>query len=187
MDLERALRDGPTYLKNAEDALGRNVTNPDLLYIWDNQVAAIDEFLANTEPHADESADLADLRGRMRDVKKQLEQKVMAFEAEQEGETVPEEPPAEELIEDFKGFAGEIIDMADSALGEQVKDVEKLPLYEDPRDLINGYLADSEPFKDQDPELKEIREEIRKRKVELDTRIRSVEEDWRARDIAAGA
>ena len=185
MDLQKALREGPNYLRNAEDALARNITNPDMLYMWDNQVAAIDSFLANTEPLNGESSDLTTLREELRDRKRKLERKVMEFEATQEGEEVPDEPPADELVQDFKDVAGEIIAMADAALKEKVTDVKQLPVYEDPRELINGFLADTEPHKS-DKELGKVRTEIRKRKDELDTRIHAIESDWRQRDLAGG-
>jgi hypothetical protein len=186
MDVNTALRDGPSFLKNAEDALARDISNPDLLYMWDNQVTAIDRFLADTEPHATESADLAELRDQLRTAKKGIERKIIEFEAKQEGEEPPEEPPAEELAAEFVEVADEILQMADQALKQKVKDVKGLVKYEDPRDLINGFLADSEPCAN-DPALKPKRAEVRKRKEELDARIREITEDWRKKDIAASA
>lgn len=185
MDLAKALREGPTFVRNAEDSLQRNITNPDLLYMWDNQVAVIDSYLADTEVLDGESSELTDLRGKIRDLKKQLERKVMEFEAQQEGEEVPDEPPEEELIEDFKMVAGDILGMADEAIGAGVKDVSGLPALEDPRDLLNGFLADSEPYK-HDKELAKVRDEARQRKETLDARIRDITEDWRRKDMAEG-
>lgn len=187
MDLQHALREGPNFVRNAEDATKRNITNAEMLYVWDNQVAAIDGYLADTETMAGDSEELSGIRAQLRDLKKQLEGKLVAFEAEQEGEEVPEEPPAEELIEDFKGFGSDIVMMADEALANEITNVKDLVQYEDPRDLINGYLADSEPYAAADKDLTAVREEVRKRKVELDTRIKSVEEEWRAADLAAGS
>lgn len=183
MDLAKALREGPTFVRNAEDSLQRNITNPDLLYLWDNQVAVIDSYLADTENLDGEADELPELRGRLRELKKQLERKVMEFEAQQEGEEVPEEPPAEELVEDFKAVAGDIVAMGDEALGQKIKDVSQLATLEDPRDLINGFLADTEPYKS-DKELAQVRDEVRARKEQLDARIRSITEEWRQKDLA---
>lgn len=185
MELDTALREGPSFLKNAEDSLNRNITNPDLLYMWDNQVAVIDTYLADTEVLNGQSEELTELRSKLRDVKKQLERKVMEFEAQQEGEEVPEDPPADEMAEDFKGFATELIQIADDALSQKVEKVDDLPTLEDPRSLVNGFLADSEPYK-ADDELRSLREDVRARKEKLDAQIKAIEEEWRQQDLAAG-
>jgi hypothetical protein len=186
MDVNTALREGPSFLRNAEDALAREITNPDLLYMWDNQVAAIDRFLADTEPHVTESADLAELRTKLRTAKRGLERKIIEFEAKQEGEEAPEDPSPEELAADFVEIADEVIEMADQALKQKVKDVKDLDRYENPRDLINGFLADSEVAAN-DPALQKKRAEVRQRKDELEVRIRTITDEWRKKDIAASA
>lgn len=186
MDLENALREGPNFVRNAEDALKRAITNPEMLYVWDNQVAAIDGYLANSEPFTRKSEELVTLREQLRGYKKELEQKVTAFEAEQEGEEPPEDPPEAEVIDEFKEMAVQLYELAEGALQNEVTDVKGLVTYEDPRDLINGFLADSEPFKEKDEDLHNARRHVRRLKVELDKRIRTIEEDWRAADLAAG-
>ena len=185
MDLQRALRDGPAYVRNAEDAIARNIPNADLLYMWDNQVNAIDGYLANTEPLNGESGDLSKLRDTLRDLKKKLELKLMEFEAKAEGVEVPEEPPAADVIEDLKAVVEDILGMADDALKRKVKDVRELSMYEDPRDLCHGFLADSEPYKS-DQALAKAREDVRKRKLDLDARITAIEEEWRKKDLESG-
>lgn len=185
MDLHQALREGPGFVRNAEDSLNRNITNPDLLYMWDNQVVVADTFLADTEPYAAEDAELATLRSTLRDLKKQIERKVVEFEATQEGEEPPEDPPAEEQLADLKEVGGEIAAMADDAIKQDIKDTKGLPTLEDAIGIVNGFLADSEPFSG-DKQLAKMREAVRKRKAQIDDRIRTIQAEWRAADIAAG-
>lgn len=186
MDVNTALREGPLFLKNAQDAIDREIKNPELLYQWDNEVAAIDGFLADTEPLAQENADLKKLREEMREAKRKLERKILVFEAKQEGEEPPEDPAEEELVADFKEFAAEILGLLQEALKKKANDVKDLPVYEEPRDLANGFLADSEPYKETE-ELGPLRAEVQKHKAELDSRINEITEEWRKRDISASA
>jgi hypothetical protein len=186
MDVNTALREGPLFLKNAQDALAREIKNPDLLYQWDNEVAAIDAFLADTEPFANEDADLKKLREDLRDAKKGLERKIVTFEAQQEGEEPPEDPSEEELVIDFKEFAQEILNVLKEALDKKVQDVKELPAYEEPRDLANGFLADSEPYKE-NQELAGVRSEVQALKLQIDARIHEITDEWRKKDISASA
>ena len=84
MDPQRALSDGALFVKNAEEEMDRKILREDQLYFIDNQVEAIDTFLADTEDLVS-NGDVKKLRDQLREMKQKLEKKSMEFLATQEG------------------------------------------------------------------------------------------------------
>lgn len=186
LDAARALADGQLFVKNAEEEMDRKILREDQLYFIDNQVEAIDTFLADTEDLAGD-AQVKPLRDTLRDLKGKLEKKSMEFLAQQEGGDLPEDSPPEEMAEAMVAYGKDFIEMADEALKAKVKGVEDVAVWEDPLATLNSFLADSEILVPLHPPLKKVREDVRARKVELEKRIRDVVGAWRQSDLAGGA
>lgn len=178
MDAQAAIQQAQNHLKNAMELAKMPVAKEDLLYMWDNQITALDDFLAETEVIKDKLLDRA--RGSIRTVKKQLTDAVIAFEAKMAGEEVDmEEPTDEEQVEGFMEMAQDMLGLAQEALDEQVSNVQDLVKWEDPLSVINGYLADSEPFQEASRELAKARSMVRVARRDLKNRIQDVFEEWR--------
>ncbi len=185
MDVDQLLVEGDRYKKNAKDALDRTVKGEEDLYIWQNQVEVLDEYLANTEDLVDDHPDLAEKRGELRELKDELDQRVTAFLAEQAGEEVPPRPPAEVEAEDL-ALAGKelIVPEADTALDAEVSNVEEMDRWEEPLRILNSYLADSEPYEEHHPDLPKVREQVKARKRALEERIENLVSSWREEDMS---
>ncbi len=151
--------------------------------MWDNQVAALDNFLANTEGFVEEGLDA--VRTQIRDIKKQLTDAVIAFEAKAAGEEVPDDPEPEELVAGYMEMAGEMTSLVAEALEEKVQDVKDLVKWENPLEVINSYLADSEPYETASKDLRKMRAIVRAAKADLEGRIKDVFEDWRRSDMSS--
>lgn len=164
MDADKAVTEGKSYLRNARDALERNVNSEEELYIWENQVEVIDQFLANTEDL--DGGDLKEVRNELWDVKKDLEKKTMAFLGE--GEAV--EPTEEEMVEGIVAFAEEFLPDVDDSLSVQPDEAPSADVWETPLATINSLLADSEPYRDNET-LQPVRAELKERKAVLEQRI----------------
>lgn len=177
MDVQAAVQQAQAHLKNAMELAKMPVAKEELLYQWDNQITALDDFLAETEVLKDKLLDRA--RGSIRTVKKQLTDAVIAFEAKQAGEEVPEEESEEEQVAAFIEMAADMVGFAREALEEKVTDIQDLVKWEDPLSMINGYLADSEPFQEANRELQKARSVVRVARRDLKNRIQDVFEDWR--------
>src|ERR1700752_2689541 len=89
MERQEAIRQADAHLKNAQELAGRPVGKEELLYMWDNQITALDNFLADTEAVPD--AAFKAKRAELRDVKRKLTDAVVAFEASAAGEEVPKD------------------------------------------------------------------------------------------------
>jgi len=187
LDVARALQDGEAFLKNAQDEMERKILREDQLYFIDNQVEALDLYLADTEDLVPQSPQLGELRKKLREAKGALEKKSMEFVASQEGGEMPEEIPEAEMAEAYVEYGRQFIGLARNALKTQVKAVSQLPEWEDPLATIKSYLADSEPYVHAHPDLKKVREQLKDRKRELEKRIQDVVQAWRAADLAGGA
>jgi hypothetical protein len=186
MELQEATRQADAHLKNAQELAGRPVGKEELLYMWDNQITALDNFLADTEAVPDPGFKAK--RGELRDVKKKLTEAVVAFEAQAAGEEVPaEEPSPEEWVEAYLEQAQDMITLAKEALGEKVKSVQDLVKWEEPLAVINGFLADSEPFQEMNRDLRKARSVVRMARKDLKAAIDDVFLKWKAADRAAGA
>ena len=186
MDVQEALRQAEAHLKNALELVGRPVGKEELMYMWDNQVTALDNFLADTEVVAD--AAFKEARKGLREAKKKLTDAVVAFEAQAAGEEIPksDDVPQEEQILSYIEMGGDMVGLAREALGESVKDVKDLVKWEEPLAVINGYLADSEPFQDLNKDLRRARSMVRVARKDLKNRIEDVFTQWRKADLAGG-
>jgi len=186
MEVQEALRQADAHLKNAQELAGRPVGKEELLYMWDNQITALDNFLADTESVPDPSfkAKRTELRG----VKKTLTDAVVAFEAQAAGESPPDgEPTEEEWVQAYVEQAGEMIELVKAALSEPVKDVKDLPQWEEPLAVVNGYLADSEPFQEKSHDLRKARSKVRLARKDLKASIDQVFTQWKQADRAAAS
>ncbi len=186
MQLQDALAQAEAHLKNANELSGRPVGKEELLYMWDNQITALDNFLADSESVQDEK--LKGLRGQLRDAKKKLTDAVVAFEASAAGETVEAgEPSEKEWIESYLEQASEMIALVKESLGLKIKSVQDLVQWEEPLAVVNGFLADSEPFQEKSRELRKARSIVRLARKDLKASIEDVFTKWKAADRAAGA
>jgi hypothetical protein len=185
LEPQEALRQADAHLKNALELVGRPVGKEDLMYMWDNQITALDNFLADTEAVSD--AKFKEARKQLREAKKKLTDAVVAFEAAAAGEEAPNgELPQEEQIVSYIEMAGDMVGLAKEALAETVKDVKDLVKWEEPLAVINGYLADSEPFQELNKDLRRARSMVRVARKDLKTRIEDVFTQWRTADLAGG-
>ena len=186
MDVQEALRQADAHLKNALELVGRPVGKEDLMYMWDNQVTALDNFLADTEIVNDPK--FKEARTQLREAKKKLTDAVVAFEAAAAGEDGPkgEEPPQDEQILSYIEMASDMVGLAKEALAETVKDVKDLVKWEEPLAVINGYLADSEPYQEMNKDLRRARSMVRVARKDLKNRIEDVFNQWRKQDLAGG-
>lgn len=187
LDAQRALADGAAFVKNAEEEMDRKILREDQLYFIDNQVEALDTFLADTE-ELNGNAPVEAMRQQLRDLKGKLEKKVLEWLATQEGGgELPEDLPPAETAADMVEAGAEIIKMADDALKTKVKSIEEVTTWEDPLAAVNSFLADSEVYVQHNQKLVKVRADVRSRKMELQKRIADLVQDWRQRDLAGGA
>jgi len=185
MDVQEALRQADAHLKNALELVGRPVGKEELLYMWDNQITALDNFLADTEATVDPK--FKEARAQLREAKKKLTDAVVAFEAQAAGEEAPKDDPSQdEQIEGFIESAQEMVGLAREALAETVQDVKDLVKWEEPLAVINGYLDDSEPFQELNKDLRRARSMVRVARKDLKNRIEDVFTQWRKADLAGG-
>ena len=187
MDPQRALADGQQFVKNAEEEMDRKILREDQLYFIDNQVEALDTFLADTEDlngHKDVEA----MRQQLRELKAKLEKKSMEFLATQEGGAadLPEDIPPEEMAEAMVAYGQDFLEMADAALKSKVKGISDAAKWEDPLATLNSFLADSETLVKHHAPLAKVRTEIRARKMELQKRIGDLVGEWRQSDMSGG-
>jgi hypothetical protein len=173
------------FVKNAEEEMDRKILREDQLYFIDNQVEALDTFLADTEDLASHH-DVQALRAQLRDLKANLEKKSMEFLATQEGGELPEDSDPKEMAEAMVQYGKEFIEMADEALKTKVKAIDQVAAWEDPLATLNSFLADSETLVHLNPQLKKVREDVRARKMELQKRISDVVGAWRQSDVSGG-
>ena len=184
LDPAEANRQAQAHLKNALELVGRPVGKEELMYMWDNQITALDNFLADTE--AVQDPDFKKIRGELRDAKKKLTDAVTKFEADAAGEKLPDgEPSAKEWIESYLEQAGEMIELAKETLALKVKDVTQLIQWEEPLSVINGYLADSEPYQEASRDLRKARSVVRMARKDLKAHIDEMVQKWKAADRAA--
>jgi hypothetical protein len=178
MDVSQAVQNAQAHLKNALELAQRPVGKEELLYMWDNQITALDNFLADTEADADKLLQRA--REQLRDVKKKLTDTVTKFEMEAEGEEfVDEDVPDGEWAESFVEAAGDMVGLAKEALDEKVKSIEDLIKWEEPLSVINGYLADSEPYQMASAELAKVRLMVRAAQRDISGCIKDFLGNWR--------
>lgn len=186
MEAQEAVRQAEAHLKNAQELAIRPVGKEELLYMWDNQITALDNFLADTETVNHEA--LKPIRSQLRDAKRKLTDSVVAFEAQAAGEAVPADEPSEaEWIETYTEMAGDMLALVKEALAEKVKTVQDLVKWEEPLAVVNGFLADSEPFQQKSRELAKARSMVRLARKDLKAAIEDVFAKWKAADRASAA
>lgn len=184
MDPQEALRQAEAHLKNANELVGRPVGKEELMYMWDNQITALDNFLADTEAVPDPAVKAK--RAELREAKKKLTDAVVAFEAQAAGEDVgKDEPTKDEQVVSFTEMAGDMLQLAKQALEEKVSDVKDLIKWEEPLSVINGYLADSEVFQEASKDLRRARSMVRMARKDLKARIEDVFTQWRKADMSS--
>lgn len=157
MQLNEAMRDGPAYLRNAQEIAQRSPVNADTLYMWDNQVTAIEQFLASTEDLNGQSPDLAKMRTDLFGLKKQIESKVLEFELKQESQEMPPEPTEKELVEDMTAYGEEIQGLVAQLRKARVATFKDLQELEDPLQQLANFVVDTEPLQGKNPKLDEHR------------------------------
>jgi hypothetical protein len=186
MQLQDAIRDAPAFLRNAQDTAQRSPANPDTLYLWDNQVTAIEAFLASTEDLNGQNPDLANARRQLFDLKKQIQNKVLEFELKAEGQELPPEPTEEELVGDMIEFAKEIEGLCGELSKAAVKSVKDLNELEEPRQVLNGFLVDTEILVGKNGDLDRVRGLAKQTRARLEERAQQILTEWRQADMAAG-
>lgn len=184
MEAQEAVERAQAHLKNAMELAQRPVGKEDLLYMWDNQISTIDSFLADTEVVRDKLLDRA--RESLRKVKKDLQDTVVKFEAEQEGEEIDldDDVPDDEWVTTYTEMVPEMLALAKEALDEKVEDVEDILKWEEALAQLNGFLADSEPFQELDRELRKARSVVRVARRELKGAIEDKVSKWKAQQEA---
>lgn len=165
----------------------RKILREDQLYFTENQVEALDAYLADTEDLAPASPQLAELRNQVRAAKVALEKKNIEFMASQEGGELPEDLPEAEMAAALTEYGREFLGLARAAVRTQVKAVSQLPEWEDPLTTIKSFLADSEPYMHASPDLMKVRNTLKDYKRELEKRIADVVQAWRQADLTGGA
>lgn len=168
MQLHEALRDGPSYLRNASEIAQRTPVNADTLYMWDNQVTAIELFLAGTEDLNGQDASLTTMRKELFGLKRQIEQKVLEFELKQENQEVPPEPAEQDLLDDMKAYAQELLGIVKQLRNVQVNSFKDLQELEDPLQQFANFCVETEPLKGKDAKLDQSRNAIKKFRGELE-------------------
>lgn len=185
MEVQEAIQQAQAHIQNAMELAKRPIGKEELLYMWDNQITALDNFLADTEVLDNPLLEKA--RGSMRTVKKQLTDAVIQFEAQAEGVELEEEPEPseEEWAESYLDQGLELLDVVKEVLKEKVDDVKDLPVWEEPLSILNGYLADSEPFQEVNKDLRKVRSVVRAARRDLKNRVQDVFDEWRESDMKA--
>jgi len=186
MQLQDAIRDAPSFLRNAQDVAQRNPANPDTLYMWDNQVTAIEAFLANTEDLNGQNPDLSKVRRELFDLKKQIQNKVLEFELKQENQEMPPEPTEEDLIKDMVEFGKDIRALCKELGQAAVNDVKALQELEEPRQVLNAFLVDTETLQGKSVPLGKQRQMAKETRARIEARIAEIVKEWRQADLAGG-
>lgn len=182
MQLHEAVRDAPSYLRNAQDIAPRKPINVDTLYMWDNQVAAIDQFLAETEEFNGQSPELANIRKELFGLRKQIQNNVLEFELKQENQEMPPDPTEEELVAEFTEMGKEM--QKDLLVLQKIKfkrrqDFERV---EEPLADLAAFLVETEPLKGKNPQLDKYRAEIKRVRAEIDNRTREYLKELRLKE-----
>lgn len=167
MQLHEALRDGPSYVRNASEIAQRTPVNAETLYMWDNQVTAIELFLAGTEDLNGQDPNLTTMRKELFGLKRQIEAKVLEFELKQENQEVPPEPNEADLVEDMKAYATELLGIVKQLRNVEVKSFKDLQELEEPLQQFANFCVETEPLKGKDPKLDQNRNAIKKFRAEL--------------------
>ena len=181
MQLHEAVRDAPSYLRNAQDIAQRSPVNVDTLYMWDNQVTAIELFLASTEDL--ENPDLGNVRRELFQLKKQIEAKVLEFELKQENQEIPPEPAEADVVEDMTAYAQELLGIVKQLRGVKATSFKELQELEEPLQQFANFLVDTEPLKGKNPKLDQYRNVVKKFRTELDERCKLALKELQSKEV----
>lgn len=182
MQLHEAQRDAPSYLRNAQDIAPRKPINAETLYMWDNQVAAIDAFLAETEEIAPQDPKLADTRKELFTLRKQIQNNVLEFELKQENQELPPDPTEEELVGELTEYAHELqrsLLVLQKIKFKKRQDFERV---EEPLQELAAFLVETEPLKGKNADLDKARAEIKRVRAEIDNKTRDYLKELRAKE-----
>jgi hypothetical protein len=182
MQLHEALRDAPSYLRNAQDIAPRKPINVDTLYMWDNQVAAIDAFLAETEEFAAQDPSLATTRKELFGLRKQIQNNVLEFELKQENQELPPDPTEEEVVAEMTEYARDLqktLMILQKIKFKKRADFERV---EEPLQELAAFLVETEPLKGKNPELDKYRAEVKRVRAEIDNKTRDYLKDLRSKE-----
>lgn len=176
---EQAVQSGEVYIKNAEDALGQKVIREDQLYIWENQLQAIDEFLADTED-MDGSEKLSDVRGEARACKVKLERSIAEFF----DEPVEDEDPATNAVA-LLAVGADLIEEAETALKRAVKTREDSEVLDDALIAVKQWLADTELLAGNEV-MQQARSDMKVVKTGLEDRVEDIAKQFAEADDGKG-
>jgi hypothetical protein len=173
---QQAVFEGEKYVDNARDALDQEVDDEEELYIWENQLAAIDEYLADTEDMPDEEG-LSDVRAEARECKEELERKIAEFFGD------PVEAEDEEMeVAALLDVGRQLIDEAEEVLEKQV---EPEHLDEHANEIettligLKQWIADSEPYHDQHEMMAQARRDIKATTEILEEKLNDTLSSWK--------
>lgn len=173
---QQAVFEGEKFVKNARDAIDRDVEDEEDLYIWENQLAAIDEFLADTEDMEDEEG-LSEVRDEARECKEELERCIAGFF----GDPVSAEDTETEIAT--------LLDVGRQLIEEAEEVMDKQPDREDLDEHANEietsliglkqWLADSEPFHDDHEFMAAARSDIKMMVDALEHKLDETVSAWK--------
>lgn len=170
MQIHEAVQSAPNYIRNASEIAARTPVNADTLYMWDNQVTAIELFLAETEDYNAQNPDLARMRKELWGLKKQIEAKVLEFELKQENQEVPPEPTEEEVLADLTEYSRDVLELVKELNKVTPKTLKDLQELEDPRQQLINFLVESEPLQGKSKSVDTVRLGAKKCKADLDAK-----------------
>ncbi len=155
---QQAVFEGEKYVSNARDALDQTVKEEEDLYIWENQLAAIDEFLADTED-MEGGEDLAEVRAEARECKNSLEASIADF-----FDQPVDAEDAEENIAALLEVARQLIAEAEEVLEAQ-PDPEEMDEHANEIETtvigIKQWIADSEPYHERTEMMTQARRDMK--------------------------
>lgn len=183
MQLQEAIRDAPSYLRNAQEMAQRSPVSADALYMWDNQVTAIESFLANSEDLDGQSPDLTRFRKELFSLKKQIEVKVLEFELKQENQELPPEPNESELVEDMTAYGKELQGLVKELGRARVASFKDLQELEDPIQQMANFLVDTEPLKGKNADLDRYRAAAKKCREDVAARCAAVLKELQSKEV----
>ncbi len=167
---------GETYIRNAEDALDREVKDEDQLYIWENQLATIDEFLADSEM-LDGDDDLVRVRAEAREAKTKLEESIAGFFGD------PLEADDEETnVGALLSVGAQLMDEAEEVLDKDDDSLEHADMVETSLLGLKQWLADSEPYQEEHKIMAQARRDVRMAKEALEIRRDEIVSTWKDED-----
>ncbi len=174
---QQAVFEGEKFVKNAKDAIDQTVEDEEDLYIWENQLAAIDEFLADTED-MEGDGDLADVREEARECKEELEACIADFfgdpvDAEDTGTSIAALlDVGRQLIEEAEDVMDKQPDRED--LDEHANEIETTLIG------LKQWLADSEPYHDEHEYMAAARSDIKMTVDALEHKLDETVSAWKS-------